>query len=235
MVEAIKQMNVHDRWKYGYLAVTDEAFKYLALQRGSLDKFKGNRRMWEAEYYKGLSKSYEGMRQHLPKTAERILDVGSGLGGIDIFLSRHYGGMVGGSVKEMGPQLYLLDGANDPAKMHLHAKTFSNESAAKRFHADNGSHHVEYLGVGDQRNWPIVPYDLIISTGAWCFHFEPKMYLEYVLKCMHGGTVLITDVRNDKPEWLAQLLQVLDCKDIIATEAKRTRRVFTLPALDPAP
>ncbi len=46
-----------------------------------------------------INKEFNEIKQWLPKKCEAVLDIGCGLAGIDVLLSRHYG----------APRLYLAD------------------------------------------------------------------------------------------------------------------------------
>lgn len=207
-----------ERWPYGRLSISDTSFKYLVQQRGSLDHLRQDRRAWEDAYHDGIYKSMRGMLPHLPRRCVGILDVGAGLGGVDVLLTRYYA-----AEHSSVPLVVLLDGENDPPQMVRHATTFGNRKAALQFQRDNGVTNVDYVSPGQLR---VRKVDLVVSTGAWCFHFGPELYLKYVLQCCSPNAVIILDVRSDKPMWLAHLLEHLNCVDIIAVEAKRTRRVF---------
>lgn len=209
-----------NRYKVDFkLKISDEAFSYLKLHRGSIEHLARHRGHWEQAYRAGLEKSYLGMMYYLPIECSSILDIGAGLGGIDIILSRHYGGT---------PKITLLDGEADAPKMELHRKTFGHREVARRFHKDNGQANFDY--VSPQTELTPRPVDLTISTGAWCFHFPPEEYLDFVMKCMRPGGVLITDVRKDKPQWLETLSKKLVFAGTIAEQKKRDRLVFYAPS-----
>ena len=196
------------------LRVSDEAFAYLVLQRGSLDHLKHDRSAWESAYRQAIDHSYQGMKPHLPRECRGILDVGAGLGGIDILLARHY---------DHKPRVTLLDGEDDPPKMERHALTFGNRQVAMRFQQDNGCLNVDYLSPVNLR---VRKVDLVVSTGAWCFHIPPDAYLSFVRQCCHPGATLITDVRNENPHWLKQLAAVFTPVAVVAVKDKRTRWVL---------
>lgn len=195
--------------------VSDDAFRYLRVHRGSLDHLKHDRRRWDRAYARQIRQSYESMLPHLPDRCASVLDVGSGLGGIDVLLRRHYA---------PEPVVTLLDGEDDEPVVELHRRTFCSREAALAFQEANGG-RAQYRSPHNLLPL-LVPADLVVSTGAWCFHFEPSTYLEYVLENSAPGVTMILDVRNDKPSWLAYLLNHLDCVDVAAVERKRTRRVF---------
>lgn len=197
------------------LRVSDEAFRYLVVHRGSLDHLRENRKAWEAAYLAGIRASYDGMAPFLPKDCSSILDVGAGLGGVDVLLSRHYGGKT---------KVILLDGWDDEPSLRFHRMTTSSAEVARKFHADNGSVNFNYISPS---RLVIQPVDLVVSTGAWCFHFPPEEYLDFVLACMTPRAVLITDVRKDRfSDWLKLLESKLKRIGKIFEKRKQARMVF---------
>lgn len=203
---------------YGGLVVSEQSFRYLLWQRGSIQHLQRDRRAWMRAYVNGVADAYEGMRPFLPPTCSAILDIGAGLGGIDVFLTRHYV-----AAKQEPPLVILLDGEDDNPRMVRHKITFGSRKVALQFQRDNGVTKTDYIAPESLR---VRKVDLVVSTGAWCFHFGPEHYLAYVLRCCNPGATIITDVRNDADQWLAHLLQYLEAVDIITVAEKRTRRVF---------
>lgn len=184
------------------IAVTDAAFPYLVLQQGALDHLKGDRIVWEDAYRARLAELFAQIAPHLPKTCARILDVGGGMGGIDILLHRHF-----------GAEISIVDGLDDPPVMVRHDKTFNSLVVAAQF--------LEANGVRDFRLRPPIAFrtdplgsgkvaDLVVSFASWCFHYPPAEYLEAVKAACHADTILILDVREGRADWLQQLLGVFD-------------------------
>jgi SAM-dependent methyltransferase len=204
----------------GRLVVSDEQFQYLRLQKGSLWHLCHDREHWLAAYEQDLSRTYLEIQQHLPVTCWGLLDIGSGLGGVDVLLSRHYGGDP--------PFVHLLDGEHDAAEMHLHRETFNDMRVAREFLITNGvrADRFAYFTTAAE-NLPR-PYDLVISLGSWCFHYPPEVYLPLLLSGggLHRDSVLIIDVRNRRPEYERALDRVLERTAVIRCEKKFTRAVY---------
>lgn len=169
------------------MIVDDSHFAYLKLQRGAIADLAGDRAAWQAAYERSLRDDLNSMAHFLPEHCSSVLDVGSGLGGINAKLALRYGADL---------EVNLLDGCSDPPVMKAHNQTFNDMLVAADFLQRNGVQHI----VGGQR-----PVDLIISLQAWCFHFAPALYLAFVKACCRQQTVLILDVRKDKPEWRRDL------------------------------
>jgi hypothetical protein len=177
--------------------VPEPTYPYLVAQRGAISDFREDREKWLGLYASQLAAEYRNMKRYLPEDCKTILDVGSGCGGIDILLSRHYGNACG---------VTLLDGHEDPPSVTQHSSTFASFAVARAFLWANDVRDVDGI---DARHAPqIAPrfWDLVISQKSWCFHYEPARYLSIVTSgCVQGQTRIVLDVRHDKPEWLVQL------------------------------
>lgn len=197
------------------MIVGDEAFRYLVLQKGSLDHLKGDRAAWLAAYEQALADDFATLLPYLPPilAGRRLLDVGSGLGGIDVLIDRYYGGI----------DVKLLDGVDDPAEMKLHRQTFNSMKVAGDFLTANGVHQWSYAGMP-----PVATHamDIVISLGSWCFHYSPIEYLSFVYRCCTTTTVVIVDVRKDKPEWLEMLCTRFFVVGCALSRPKFNRMVF---------
>lgn len=217
--------------QFGF-AVRPEQFEYLKLQKGSLDYLKKDPIAWGTAYAGSLKKQYLNIRHWLPKRCGSLLDVGSGLGGIDILISRHYVNFM--DSPQQYPRVFLLDGIADPPVMTLHRKTFNHMGVAARFLTDNG---IPFQNIGwfspdfvrDATRAFFDSFDLIVSFGSWCFHYEPNTYLPQLLNGAIGPeTVVIIDVRADRPSWDQQLSDALALEATIKRSKKWDRRVYRL-------
>jgi SAM-dependent methyltransferase len=192
--------------------VPGEAYPYLQMQRGAISDFAADSAdTWLLAYTNSLFSEFDSIEPYLPKVCETILDVGSGLGGIDALLNQHYGGDC---------EICLLDGVDDHPMVESHAKTFNDMQVARRFLSANGVHRFSFIDAGN----PMPPnffFDLVVSFRSWCFHLEPKLYLDFVRRySIAGATKLIVDVRRGKPEWLEDLKMGFRHVDTIYQGAK---------------
>lgn len=203
------------------IEVSDAAFEYLKLQKGNLHRFASDRAQWLEAYRADLARTYEEIAPHLPPRCWGILDIGSGLGGIDILLARHYV-----RAGEKQPWINLLDGEDDPPVMKLHRETFNNMRVAQDFHRDNGIRCDQFAYYTPSSPSLPKPYDLVVSFGSWCFHYPPATYLKLLLKGggLHRDTVVIVDVRKDRPAYWEQLEEHFE---VVATirDARKFDRV----------
>lgn len=195
------------------MIVGDAHFEYLKLQKGALHSLIGDRAAWLQAYRQSLDQDFASMAPHLPARCASVLDVGSGLGGIDVLLNRHYGGCA----------VRLLDGVDDAAIMNRHNRTYNDMVIAGDFQRRNG---VKKFGYYSCPPHGPAAFDLIISLGSWCFHYPPATYLAFVTACCHSGTVLIIDVRADKPMWRDQMRDGFDEVGCALAKRKFNRLVF---------
>lgn len=202
------------------IVVSDTQFDYLRLQKGSLFDLSHDRERWQAAYEQELYDTYRGIQKHLPDPCWGVLDIGSGLGGIDVLLTRHYA--------DDPPYIHLLDGEDDAPKMRRHRQTFNSMQVARAFLTANGvrADRFGYFTTA-AANLPR-PYDLVLSLGSWCFHYPPDTYLPLLLSGggLHMDSVLIMDVRNAKPEYEQQLAQSLERIAVVRHGQKYTRGVY---------
>jgi len=186
------------------LRIPDQAFPYLLNQRGALSDMQADRSRWESLYVDTIFAEFEMMRPFLPKTCDAILDIGSGLGGIDALLNSHYGGDC---------RITLVDGVADSSEVELHRKTFNNMSVARDFLKANEVplHHISHIDANDPKRCVSMKYDLVISLKSWCFHVEPNEHIQLAVDASElGHTVLIVDLRRGKDDWRAQLARYFD-------------------------
>lgn len=206
------------------LQVDDDHFEYLKLQKGRLWDISRDREMWLEQYENDLHGTFDGIKPFLPQTCWGLLDIGSGLGGIDVLIARHY---AQGDPKK-SPFVHLLDGVNDQPVVRYHRHTYNDMRVAKNFQVANGLPPERFGYFTTATEVLPRPYDLVVSFGSWCFHYEPLQYLHLLTKGagLHGGSVVIVDVRADKPEWVRQLDSVFTREAVIATRPKWSRCVY---------
>lgn len=199
--------------------VPDAARPYLIAQRGELSDLAGNPTVWLDAYRASLQTDFDEIGHHLPAHCAALLDIGSGLGGIDALLARAYG---------HPPDIWLLDGAYDAPVMTRHDLTFSSRSVALDLLRANGiGGSVGYVTPAETCDAITLPlFDLVLSFQAWCFHFPPQAYLALALRHLTQGGRLIVDVRRDKPVWDADLGRALEHIVTVRDRPKYERRVY---------
>lgn len=182
------------------IVIPASAFPYLVEQRGALDDMRGDHDLWCRKYLEVLDAEMKLIEPYLPESCDAILDVGGGMGGIDILLSRHYNGC----------HVSILDGLSDPPMVEAHAETFSNMGAASDFLSGNGVASFDFLDANRSSVSAGRYYDLVVSFKSWCFHIEPSRYLAFVERsCIKGQSKLIIDVRRQPEHLGAEYMRVL--------------------------
>ncbi len=197
-----------------------DAFAYLVHQRGSIWKWREWPAEWRRRYIEQLKETYGLIKPHLPETHYlHVLDVGCGMGGIDLALYGHYGG---------GASFALIDGCADAGPVLNHGKPSSDVNRAACFLIDNGvpEGQLQTFIAPDCELWESDPIDLVISLQAWCFHFPPSAYLDHILERARPKCRFILDVRSSKPEWRWELEKALGSYERIAQLKKSELLVF---------
>lgn len=172
---------------------------YLFVQRGEVSHV-SDPIAWAEAYKNSLQAIIDNITPALPKKCARLLDIGSGLGGIDILINAHYPNDV---------HVHLLDGFDDAPVVVKHAQTFNDMHVALDFHRVNKTPKVTAIAPSAAALAICEPFDLIVSFASYCFHYAPDTYLEALLTCVKENTVVILDVRREKTEWIGVLTHYL--------------------------
>jgi hypothetical protein len=189
-------------------------FEYLVIQRGEVSDQRHNFKKWKEAYERSLMDIFTSIHPCLPPRCRSVLDIGGGLGGIDLHLVAHYGAAL---------EVCVLDGLDCPPKVQWHNQPFNHAKVTKDFHRKNGNENIEVVFPAPS---PPRKFDLIVSFAAYCFHILPCDYLEVVKESMHEKTILIFDVRRARRDWLEQLLREFGKPLVIKQGEKFVRVAF---------
>lgn len=194
------------------MIITKDHFKYLHIQRGEVsDAYKQGFAAWKSAYEQSLEAIMENITPALPATCRTLLDVGSGLGGIDVLLSRHFG----------GARVVTLDGTDDPAEVVSHAKTFNNAAVTNDFLRQNGvTNHTHCPPSMQEFN---EKFDLVVSFAAWGFHILPGDYLPQVKAALAPKATVILDVRKARRDWLEEFVRAFGRPEVLQQGKKHVR------------
>lgn len=196
------------------MIISDEVFPYLLLQKGELYWLNGDRQQWEKAYDDDIQTIYTNIAPYIPDQCHSVLDIGGGMGGVNIWIHRNHG----------GTKVAVLDGENDPPEMTRHAWTFNDLGVTRKFLKSNGVD--SFLPIAANKLIAPRPFDLITSYGSWCFHYSPETYLDFVKACCTDQTVLIIDTRIIHKDWLETLNQTFNHVALIDHGNKHDRYVF---------
>ena len=180
------------------MIIKPEHYKYLYTQHGRVSHVTGHFERWKEAYLASLDRIYTTIRPHLLPACGGILDIGSGLGGIDILLSRHYAG---------APQVYLLDGDSKTTEVVFANEPHNDMDVARDFQRANG---VRATTVTPD-NTDLIPTQgitLAVSFAAFAFHIRPTVYRSLVARALEPGGMAILEVRK-REGWRGMLDDVL--------------------------
>jgi len=147
-------------------------------------------------YLIDMEREYSSIKKFLPDNCSRILDVGCGVAGIDLFLNQHY------LNREI--EFYLLDKTQIEENvyyMYEEKGAFYNSlGIAREILVNNGIdiNKVHLIEATENNSIEIEKgVDLVISLISWGFHYPVSIYLEKVYDLLNGDGTLILDVRKN--------------------------------------
>lgn len=147
-------------------------------------------------YTSDMMQEYSSIKEHLPKNCRRVLDIGCGISGIDIFINEHY--------KGDDVQFFLLDKSVVEKKIyygfHERGEFYNSLAAAKKTLLLNGVHdeQINLVEVNETNDINIEgQVDLVISLRSWGFHYPVPVYLDRVHELLSKDGILILDVRKN--------------------------------------
>jgi len=165
------------------LLVPQSCFELIKHQRSHL------KHPWELGF--DLNITYEAIRDYLPQSdsSVKLLDIGAGLAGIDVFLSRHYGG-------DIDIHLMDFDQVDDKinAGFHDSATSFSKYSRFNLAYDMLGynwvnTSKVKQINLSRNEGYEhYEPFDIVISLLSWGFHYPIDTYKPELTK---RGVVIV--------------------------------------------
>lgn len=202
IIKVIKKLLPH---KYSYTA-----FIYLEiLLRNSAIK---------NDYIADMEAEYSDIKNYLPENAINILDIGCGIGGINVFLSKHY--------NSPETTFYCLDKTktdNIYYGFKEKAAFYNSLDVAKEFLSLNGIKKVYTLSANDNNTIEInEKFDLILSLISWGFHYPVETYLFQAYTRLREGGHMIIDVRKNTIG-LDKIKSVFGDVKVISETDKKTR------------
>lgn len=175
------------------MIIKPKHFKYLYIQRGEVsDAYRGGFDAWQRAYEQSLEALVGNMAGALPQDCTAVLDVGGGLGGLGVVLSRR--------LPSAG--YWVLDGADGRPEVRRHSEPFNSAAVGADFLRTNGLKSFGFYAPCDELDRK---FDLVVSTAAWCFHIPPDEYLDRVRNALLPNATIILDVRRRRRDWISQL------------------------------
>lgn len=204
--------------------MTDDMSKIVQLQRTWLAKCELS--SVPERYYKSCLSDYESIKKALPRRSAgriNILDIGAGMGGINILLYMHY-------VKlGVRPHIYLLDKDQIDNKVGYGYST--KPSAYNKLNQTEA-----FLWLNDvpqdkctcTTEYPIhVQFDVVLSFISCGFHYSVSEYISFIKNSIHAKTILIFDIRKFSGQF-DQLHNVFDWVNCLQLTEKYKRVVCRL-------
>jgi len=173
------------RFSFRQVKVTAGAREFLHFNQAYINEytFMGSP---EETYFRGrIEDDWYSIRSHVPAITKRILDIGAGVGGIDIPLFH--------ALEK--PEIHLVDKASRMQR----GNTFRVLDAARDLLAANGvdANKIFTYDSSDkelQSKLSAQKYDFILSTRGLGFMFPYSLYRELIRQQLAPGGVLITDL-----------------------------------------
>lgn len=134
-----------------------------------------------------LVATFSRIAEHLPDTACRILDIGSGMAGIDVFLARRYPSAEIHLLDKQGVSPHINAGYHVSADQFAHYNDFT---LARELLRQNGVQNTIICHDMHRDQFPDLEFDIVVSLLSWGFHYPIETYAP---RCC--GT-LVVDVRR---------------------------------------
>jgi SAM-dependent methyltransferase len=191
----------------------NEFFQMMKRQRASVTSFE--------DYWKRMKEEMVDLIPYLPH-CRNLLDIGCGLGGIDVEMYHHYLGEI---------DLFLLDKTETTTEeKYKYGKkpVFYNSLAKTKEVLMSNRVKEEHIHLVEANEGCLTPYkdesmDIILSLLSWCFHYPVDVYLEEVKRLLSPTGVLIVDVRKHTGQ--LELLQGAFPKETEILEGKAHYRM----------
>lgn len=136
-----------------------------------------------------LEQEYNELVNYLPAECRVIWDIGAGLGGIDVFLAKHY----------ENPEIYLTDYDRIDTNVFFGFNqkycAYNQFGLTRKLLDANGVKNYYFDYLDEVRRLPHTA-DIIISLLSCGFHYPVSTYLEDIIFRSMSGSVLILDMRH---------------------------------------
>ena len=141
-----------------------------------------------------FNKEFETFKNYLPKSAGNIMDIGCGLGIIDIYLNEFF---------EKKPAFFLLDKNRVDRKIKYgfssNYESYNDLSETKNILLNNNidTNRINLFDV--EKQFVITKkMDLVISLKSMGYHYPINTYIELFRNCCTKNTVFIYDIGENQ-------------------------------------
>jgi SAM-dependent methyltransferase len=170
------------------------------------------------DYMADMEAEYLDIKNYLPLKAINILDIGCGMGGIDVFLSKHY--------NSPETTFYCLDKTKTDTIYYgfkEKAAFYNSLDVAREFLSLNGIKKIYTLSANDANTIETKEkFDLILSLISWGFHYPVETYLLQAYTHLREGGHMIIDVRKNT-SGLDKIQSVFSDAKVISETDKKSR------------
>lgn len=168
-------------------------------------------------YARDMERIFDHMRGFLPKSADSVLDVGGGLGGMALRLSQHYG-------EATKVIVYDRDG-DEGSKVGWHEKAeefgpYNSLALTEEFLKMRGCTRLEVVNA-DLEPLSAGPHNVVVSLLSMGFHYPVSAYLNQIYAALAPGGVLMFDVRRGTSEELEATRVFGHCAELYEGEKHR--------------
>jgi len=148
----------------------------------------------DSKFWAIMEKEAAAILPHIPAHSRRIVDIGAGLAGVDLVLSRTIS----------FDQIVLVDRTLKDRKVYYgfeEKAAFYNSLESARGLLIRYGVRPESIQIVDAPGDGVIPcpagsVDVVISTISWGFHYPVSVYLESVTRILAENGVLIIDLRK---------------------------------------
>jgi SAM-dependent methyltransferase len=147
-------------------------------------------------FNRDLSKEFDIIKPYLPAKTNAVLDIGCGVAGVDVLISKHYG-------NNTNIDFCLLDKTGVDRRVHYGFKSkgsfYNSLLVAGNLLLQNGIDSKNIFSQEVDTDYHISfskQFDLIISLLSWGYHYPVSTYLEEVFELLNRGGRVIIDIRK---------------------------------------
>ena len=146
------------------------------------------------KFYNDLNAEFNDLKNFLPKNVNNILDIGCGIGAINIFLNNFYNGSA---------NFHLIDKDYVSKKViygykKSNAEGYNDLSLTKEFLKKNNINQNSIsIYDADKDKLKKIKYDLVISLISWGYHYPLEVYIDYIKESSSEETIYIFDIAEE--------------------------------------
>lgn len=164
--------------------ITEDMKKYISWQRTGI--LKNHSEL----YYSQMKFQWDIMKGYINR-ANRVLDIGCGLAGIDYFIGK----------ENENAMLYLLDKTEVAEKIYYgyqkEGAYYNSMELAVEFLMMNGvNNNINTLTPDDYIKNTELKFDAIISLISCGFHYPVSMYIDAIDRSLNDNGIVILDIRH---------------------------------------